>query len=193
MRITSLQELAPLLSRLPEQKRRAIVEAFRDAGERSARAMNAALDAEEVRRNSKRSEMSPEPTKRGSKYGNRIVEDGGELFHSVGEWRRCLELRALERAGFVSELERQVEYPIAVAGVYVCSWFADFRYKQNGATVVEDFKGFRTDVYKLKKKFVEAIYKFRILETGTRKKAPEKKREKWITYTATKRTRTRKP
>lgn len=190
MQIKSFAELKPLLDRLPEAKRRAILDAWRDAGERSARAINDALDADDARR-SRRPDGDGQSKPRGSKYGNRLVEDGGELFHSVGEFRRWRELLALQRAGVVSELERQVEYPICVAGVHVCSWFADFRYKQNGRVVIEDFKGFRTEVYKLKKKFVEAIYKFRIFETGTKAKEPKPK-VKTKTYTATRRRTIRK-
>jgi hypothetical protein len=189
MQIKTFAELRPLLERLPEAKRRAIVEAWRDAGERSARAINAALDADDARRPRRQSDDAEPKKPRGSKYGNKLVEDGGELFHSVGEFRRWRELLALQRAGVVSELERQVEYPICVAGLHVCSWFADFRYKQNGKVVVEDFKGFRTEVYKLKKKFVEAIYKFRIFETGTKSKKPKVKTK---TYTATRRRTIRK-
>lgn len=196
MQIKTFAELKPLLDRLPDEKRRAIVEAWRDAGERSAARINEALDLEDARRFDRRRKLEEsEPARdgqskrRGSKYGNTLVEDGGELFHSVGEFRRWRELLALQRAGVVSELERQVEYPICVAGLHVCSWFADFRYKQSGKVVVEDFKGFRTEVYKLKKKFVEAIYKFRIFETGTKSKKPKAKVK---TYTTTRRRTIRK-
>jgi hypothetical protein len=50
----------------------------------------------------------------------------------------------------------------------VCDYIADFSYidlnqtglqGQIGCEVVEDVKGFKTDVYKLKKKLVEALYR----------------------------------
>jgi hypothetical protein len=202
MRIQTLEELRPLLVRLPEQKRRAIVEAFRDAGERGARAINEALDLEDARRFDRRRELEEsvpdgEKKPRGSKYGNQLVEHEGEIFHSLGEFRRWRVLELEQRAGVISGLERQVEYPICVAGEYICSWFADFRYTRHGSTVVEDFKGYRTEIYKLKKKFIEAIYKFRIFETGTKSKKreptrKEPKKPKVKTYTATRRRTVRK-
>jgi hypothetical protein len=55
-----------------------------------------------------------------------------------------------------------------IDGVKVCDYIADFSYidvnetglqGQIGCEVVEDVKGFKTDVYKLKKKLVEALYR----------------------------------
>jgi hypothetical protein len=190
MKVTH-EELTALLAKLPDVKRRAILTAWRDEGERAAARYKAALDAEEARRPARAGDddaTGSAKERRGSKYGNRLVEVDGELFHSVGEFRRFRALQLEQRAGLISNLQRQVEFPIAAAGVVVCSWFADFVYIRDGREVVEDFKGFRTDVYKLKKKFVEAIYKIRIFETGTRQKekAP---RVKSKTYTATRRRR----
>ena len=171
MKLTN-EELKELLSRLPEDKRRALLQAWRDEGARTAARINAALEADERSRPRRDAEPSADAGRRGSKFGNQLVEFEGELFHSKGELNRFRELRLEQRAGAISNLRRQVEFPIAAAGVVVCSWFADFVYQRAGREVVEDFKGFRTDVYKLKKKFVEAIYKIKILETGTKKKVP---------------------
>jgi hypothetical protein len=169
------EELKELLSRLPEEKRRALLTAWRDEGARAAARINAALEADAARGNVNRFFEEAPGAPRGSKYGNQLVEHEGELFHSKGELQRFRELQLEQRAGLISNLQRQVEFPIAAAGVVVCSWFADFVYQRDGREVVEDFKGFRTDIYKLKKKFVEAIYKIRILETGTKKKTKERR------------------
>ena len=75
---------------------------------------------------------------------------------------RYAELRMLERAGHIDELERQPRYILLDknnknrALVYV----ADFRYRnhETGGIVVEDVKGYVTEIYKLKKKLFRAKY-----------------------------------
>jgi len=48
----------------------------------------------------------------------------------------------------------------------VTTYVADFRYKnKEGKEVVEDVKGFKTAIYRLKKKLVKAYYGISILET----------------------------
>ena len=44
------------------------------------------------------------------------------------------------------------------------TYLADFVYKENGKEVVEDTKGFRTEVYKIKKKLMAYIYQIEIKE-----------------------------
>ncbi len=91
----------------------------------------------------------------------------GVVFDSKGELVRWEELRLLERAGEVSELRRQVKYPLDVGGVKVGSYTADFSYLDcRGRHVVEDFKGVRTPVYRLKAKLMLALYGIKIHETG---------------------------
>jgi hypothetical protein len=53
---------------------------------------------------------------------------------------------------------------VEVQGKLICTYVADFKYLENGKEVVEDVKGFKTPVYKLKKKLVEAIYGIEIIE-----------------------------
>lgn len=100
-----------------------------------------------------------------NKYRAKRTEMDGIMFDSAAEARRYRELRLLERAGMVSDLELQPLYPIAVNGRRVAMYRADFRYKDNdGRQVVEDVKGIRTPVYRLKKKLVEALYDIEITE-----------------------------
>jgi hypothetical protein len=99
-----------------------------------------------------------------SKYGNRKIEIDGYVFDSVREGRRYSELKILEASGEISNLELQPEFPCVVNGKKICKYRADFRYISNGDTVVEDSKGFRTTIYKLKKRLVEALYDVVIVE-----------------------------
>lgn len=100
-----------------------------------------------------------------SKYHARRTEMDGIMFDSAAEARRYGELRLMERAGLVTGLELQPCYPITVNGTRVGLYRADFRYQDsNGQQVIEDVKGVRTPVYRLKKKLVEALYDIEITE-----------------------------
>lgn len=83
---------------------------------------------------------------------------GGHTHDSKKEAARCDDLRALEEAGHIAELEHQPEFPVIVNGEQVCTYRADFSWWVGDARVVEDVKGYLTDVYRLKKKLVEASY-----------------------------------
>ena len=100
-----------------------------------------------------------------SKYGNRKTKG----FDSAKEWRRNQELEALQRAGEISELNRQVpfvlmpSYTIAdettrqgFRTVREIRYIADFTYRlKDGTRIIEDVKGMQTDVFKLKRKLLE--------------------------------------
>ena len=93
-------------------------------------------------------------------------------FHSKGEARRYAELRLMERAGLIQNIELQPKFMLLEAftdedGVRhrAITYTADFRYLENGASIVEDFKGRETEVFKLKRKMFASRYpgyKFRI-------------------------------
>ena len=95
----------------------------------------------------------------------------GEKFDSIKEYQRFRELQLLERAGEISDLRRQVPYMLIPTqredGKCVekaCHYFADFEYKENGKTVVEDVKGVRTAEYIIKRKLMLLCYGIRIKE-----------------------------
>ena len=103
-----------------------------------------------------------------TKYYNRR----GKGFDSVKECMRYQELLLLQRAGKIQGLERQVRFELIPAqysgGKCVfraCSYVADFTYWENGKFVVEDCKGYKTDVYKLKAKMMYFFHNIRIRET----------------------------
>lgn len=102
--------------------------------------------------------------KRG-KYGNQRVTIGGLTFDSKREAKRWLELVEEERAGRISQLERQVRFELSIAGVKVCDYVSDFCYIRDGQRVVEDSKGMKTAVYRLKKRMMLAVHQIEIFET----------------------------
>jgi hypothetical protein len=101
-----------------------------------------------------------------TKYHAQPTEVLGQKFDSRGEARRYVDLTLLLAAGEIAELERQIKYPLEVNGVKVADYVADFRYREGKRVVVEDFKGVRTPVYRLKKKLMKAIHGVDIRETS---------------------------
>ena len=100
-----------------------------------------------------------------NKYGAKKTAVDGIVFDSKREANRYTELKALERTGAISELFLQVKLPIAFGTQHICNFIADFIYQENGKRIVEDCKGFRTPVYRLKKKMVQVVYGVTVRET----------------------------
>ncbi len=111
-----------------------------------------------------------------SKYGAVRTTVDNITFHSKGEAKRYQELRLLERAGEISNLELQPAFPLCAptpndAMSTIWKYIADFAYidKRTKAQVVEDFKGFDTQLARWKRKHMEAEYGITVLVTGTRR------------------------
>ncbi len=103
---------------------------------------------------------------RRSKMGNTITEVDGIKFDSGLEANRYAELLLMQKAGEIRELTLQKPFEMKVNGIKVCSYIADFYYldvKKN-LWVVEDSKGFRTPMYKLKKKLMLAVHGITVRE-----------------------------
>jgi len=102
------------------------------------------------------------------KYGNQKTVIDGITFDSKKEGNRYAELKMLQMAKEISQLEVQPRFDCRIRGKHICNYFADFKYydhKQN-IWVVEDVKGVQTAVFKLKKKLVEALYPIEIVIVG---------------------------
>lgn len=114
-----------------------------------------------------------------SKYRNEKTEVDGIVFDSRKEANRYRELKLLEKAGEISDLRLQVKFelvpaiyeygvciPRAVCVQKAVTYIADFVYrdKMTGEEIVEDVKGMKTEVYKLKKKLLRWRYGIEIKE-----------------------------
>ena len=101
-----------------------------------------------------------------SKYRAIKTEVDGIKFDSKKEAKIYSELKLLERAHEISNLQLQVPYVLIEKSKYgrQIKYVADFVYEENGKTVVADAKGMRTDVYKLKKRLMAEKYGIEILE-----------------------------
>lgn len=93
-----------------------------------------------------------------NKYKNIPTYVDNKRFASKKEAARYVELKFLEDNDEIRNLELQPRFPCLVNGKKVCDYVADFRYFSNNAYIVEDVKGKKTDIYKLKKKLVEALW-----------------------------------
>ena len=105
----------------------------------------------------------PKKTRRPNKYFAKKTLAFGEKFDSKWEAERWGQLKAMERAGVVDQLERQVKYELTINDIKICNYIADFTYmliEENGLSryVVEDAKGVLTPEFKLKKKMMKAIH-----------------------------------
>jgi len=89
-------------------------------------------------------------------------------FPSEAEAHRFAALKLELRCGLISDLELQPYYPVVLDGTVMTTYKADFRYMRDGVQVVEDVKGneeYLTDLFKLKRKLIEHIYKLRLTIT----------------------------
>lgn len=117
-----------------------------------------------------------------NKYHNKKVMVDDESFDSKKEYRRWVELKILEDAGVIRNLQRQVKYVLIPAqrepetvgqrgrkipGKVIereVAYYADFVYELDGELVVEDTKGIRTDAYVIKRKLLLERFGIRIRE-----------------------------
>lgn len=128
-----------------------------------------------------------------NKYNARKIMIGAEVFDSKKEARRYQELKLMERAGKISNIQRQVKYVLIPAQraetteIYAkgakkgqpkegrlieheCAYYADFVYtdRKTGKTVVEDVKGYKRGaayaIFKMKKKLMLYVHKIKVKE-----------------------------
>lgn len=104
-----------------------------------------------------------------SKYRNIQTEYNGFKYMSKKEAEYAMTLDSLKRAtnkkDRVISFEKQIPFQIEINGIKVFKYIADFKvfYADDRVEII-DVKGVRTDVYRLKKKCVEAQYGIKIIE-----------------------------
>ena len=99
-----------------------------------------------------------------SKYYNKKTQVDMYVFDSIAESKRYKELKLLERAGEIKDLELQPHFLLQEGfkkngkTYRKIEYIADFQYIENGKVVIEDVKGKETEVFKLKRKLFEHEY-----------------------------------
>lgn len=108
-----------------------------------------------------------------SKYRNEKTNG----YASRKEAKRAAELKYLQKAGVIRNLREQVLFVLIPKqeGERACSYIADFAYDEDARTpmqetrtwrpVVEDCKGFKTDVFIVKRKLMLMVHGIRVRET----------------------------
>lgn len=111
-----------------------------------------------------------------NKYNAKKITVDGKTFDSKKEANRYSELKLLEKAGRISDLETQVTFSLIPKQVddngkvveRACTYKADFVYKENGKKVVEDVKGYRQSgayqLFAIKRKLMLLCYGIRVRE-----------------------------
>ncbi|MCP4653669.1 MAG: DUF1064 domain-containing protein [Candidatus Omnitrophica bacterium] len=103
------------------------------------------------------------------KYNAKPVFVDGIRFDSKKEGSRYKKLKELKESGEVISFELQKPYPLNDYAKtkreqikYCCDFFIKWK---DGTETIEDTKGFKTQVYKIKKKLFETKYRIKIVES----------------------------
>lgn len=100
-----------------------------------------------------------------SKWRNVRTTVDGITFASKREAKRYGERKIELLAGAITDLELQKPFRLDVNGVHICDYIADFVYRRNGVQITEDAKGKATELYRIKKALMRAIYGIEIFES----------------------------
>lgn len=106
-----------------------------------------------------------------SKYNNCRFKDSEGSWDSKKERARWDQLRLLESAGKIQELQKKVVFELIPPSIKdhkrlrPVQYIADFVYLEDGIKVVEDSKGYRNKLYLLKKRLMWEKYGIDIFET----------------------------
>jgi len=96
--------------------------------------------------------------KKKPKYNNKKVIIDNITFHSTKEGKRYLDLKILLRVGKIFDLKLQPKFLLHDSFRYQgkterkIHYIADFSYIENKKVIIEDVKGKKTEVYKIKRK-----------------------------------------
>lgn len=108
-----------------------------------------------------------QPQKQGRYGESKRVTVDGQQFDSMGEAKRFSGLLLLQRAGRIADLQRQVRFELAPSVKHAgekrarpaLTYWADFTYIEDGALVVEDFKGrILTPEFKIKRHLMLSVH-----------------------------------
>lgn len=95
------------------------------------------------------------------KFKARRTNVDGIKFSSKKEANRYNILKLLQKSGDILFFLRQVPFHLPGGVKYICDFLI---FWTNGDVTIEDVKGFKTEIYKAKKKMVEALYPVEISE-----------------------------
>ena len=97
--------------------------------------------------------------KKQNKYNNQSKEYNGRYYHSKKEAAYAQELDLLKKAGEIKDWKPQHRVSLDVNGYHICNYIVDFLVTNKyGEEELHEVKGFETDLWRIKRKLLEAIY-----------------------------------
>lgn len=108
-----------------------------------------------------------------SKYRNVPTVVDGIRFDSKKEAKRYSELKLMEKAKLITKIDIHPRFRLEVNGEKICDYVADFGYlvrsgendeKMEYRLAIEDVKGVKTAVYRIKKKLMKACLGIEVVE-----------------------------
>lgn len=94
-----------------------------------------------------------------SKYHASSTEYNGRVYHSKFEAQYARDLDLMIKAKKVIEWTPQVKISLDVNGYHICNYICDFKViMKDGSIQLHEVKGFETDMFRMKRKLLEATY-----------------------------------
>lgn len=97
--------------------------------------------------------------RQGNKYGSTSHEYAGRVYHSKAEAGYAKDLDLLVVAGEVRDWTPQYKIDLNANGKHICTYIPDFLVTlPDGSQELHEVKGYATEIYRLKRKILEATY-----------------------------------
>ena len=94
----------------------------------------------------------------------------GHMHNSRDEKSYCNVLKYRKDAGDIKSFKVEVYYPFVINGHKICGHYVDFQVVNNDGTIhVEEYKGFETALWRIKKKLFKACYpdiEYKVIRKG---------------------------
>jgi len=108
------------------------------------------------------SEIKWKNYRRRSKYGNKDSKYDGQIYHSKFESKVAQDLDLQLKAKEIKKWDRQVKISLDVNGMHICNYYIDFVVEHNdGIIEYIEAKGFKTQLWRVKWKIFEALYRYK--------------------------------
>ena len=94
-----------------------------------------------------------------NKFNAKSSVYNGTYYHSQAEAGYAKTLDTLIKGGKVIKWERQIPIDLIVNDIKICRYYCDFKvWWTDGRITLEEVKGYETDIYRFKRRLLEAVY-----------------------------------
>ncbi len=94
-----------------------------------------------------------------NKYGAKKKEYGGRLYHSKFEAGGARDYDILLKGRKIADWKPQFKISLDVNGYHICNYILDFWVKHlDGTEELVEYKGFATEIWRMKWKLLEALF-----------------------------------